>query len=68
MHNDPYVVSKATCGDCRYYRSLGGEGCGTNMFCSYTWETGKFKPLDMRCDECTFKETGRVRRMRMKGI
>lgn len=63
MEHDPYVVSRETCGGCRYYRSLGGgESPGTNMFCAYTWETGDFKPMDMKCADCTYKDTKRTRR------
>lgn len=68
VNHDPYVVSKATCGGCRYYKSLAGECCNTNMFCSYTLETGDFKPLDMKCAECTYKETGRSRRRWKKKV
>jgi len=64
--NDPYVVSKETCGGCRYYKYLGGND--STRYCSYTLETGDFKPLDMKCAECTYKDTGRKRRIPTKGI
>ena len=54
--HDPYVVSKATCGGCKYFKPFAGDCCNTNMFCSYTYDTGKFKPLDMKCADCTYKE------------
>ncbi len=49
---DPFVVSKATCGGCIYYRYLGGAGIKA---CHYTLETGKIRPLDMKCADCTYK-------------
>ena len=52
--HDPYVVSKATCKGCENFKSLSGCG-GGEMFCSYTYTTGKFKPMDMKCADCTFK-------------
>lgn len=67
-NNDPYVVSKETCSGCRYFRSLGGEACGPSMFCSYTLDTGKFKPLDMKCADCTYKEKSRSRRRWKKDV
>lgn len=51
--NDPYIVSKATCGGCKYFRYLSGEFM---LACHYTYDTGKLKPLNMKCSECTFKE------------
>ncbi len=65
--HDPYVVSKDTCGGCKFYKSLGGCQCDATMFCSYTIDTGKFKPMDMPCAECTYKDTGRKRRTPTKG-
>lgn len=64
--NDPYVVSKATCGGCRYYKAM--SGIGTMMYCSYTLETGDIKPHDMKCADCTYKDTGRKQRIPTKGI
>ena len=55
-NNDPYVVSKETCGGCKYYYPL-SYGCF--KACNYTLDTGKFKPLDMKCADCTFKVLGR---------
>lgn len=68
MERDPYVVSVATCDGCRYFKTLGGECCGTNMYCSYTLDTGELKPLDMKCADCTYKDTGRSRRRWKKKV
>lgn len=51
---DPYIVSDKTCKGCIYYRYLGGAGIKA---CHYTFDTGKLKPLDMRCADCKYKTT-----------
>ena len=55
---DPFIVSDETCRGCIYYRYLSGAGLRA---CHYTLDTGKFRPLDMPCDECTYKVTTRRR-------
>lgn len=62
-NKDPYVATKATCGGCKYYRTMMGNYM---LACHYTLDTGKPKPLDMRCDECTLKEKGKRKGERWK--
>ena len=56
--HDPYIVSDATCKGCIYYRYLSG---GFTRACHYTYDTGKFRPLDMKCADCTYKTTRKRR-------
>ena len=56
--HDPYVVSDATCKGCSHYRYLAGFYMKA---CHYTLDTGKFKPLDMKCADCTYKTTMKLK-------
>lgn len=69
MNNDPYVVSDATCKGCMYYKYMFMIGDDASChYCDYTLATGKVKPHDMKCADCTYRADGSTRRRWKKKV
>lgn len=69
MNKDPYIVSDETCKGCMYYKYTYLDGNEQkDRYCDYTLATGKIKPHDMKCADCTFRVDGSTRRRWKKRV